>query len=46
MEENRIPEEETPVSRPRWQVWLAGIAALVVFVGFLLYCWQIAHGGM
>ena len=47
MEEERTestqPEETAP--RPAWQVWGARIGAVIVFVAFLLYCWQIAMGG-
>ena len=42
--ENVNQEEYTP--RPKWQVWLARIAVVILFVAFLLYCWQIAHGGI
>lgn len=48
-ERNDIPmeEQEQPSYRPRptWQVWAARVAAVIVFVAFLLYCWQIANGG-
>jgi nitric oxide reductase large subunit len=54
MEEQNIHEEEQVkheeekevyVPRPAWQVWGARIGAVIVFVAFLLYCWQIAMGG-
>ncbi len=48
MEEERVEMEEQEAYRPRpaWQVWLARIGAAIVFVAFLLYCWQIARGGL
>ena len=48
-ERSDIPmeEQEQPSYRPRpaWQVWAARVAAVIVFVAFLLYCWQIATAG-
>ena len=48
MEEEIIITEETEERspRPRWQVWCARIGVVIVIVAFLLYCWQIAHGGI
>ena len=40
------PEKQGYVPRPAWQVWAARIGAAIVFAAFLLYCWQIANGGI
>ena len=42
-----IPEEETQsYTRPAWQRIGAMIAVIIMLLGFLLYCYQIANGGM
>ena len=50
MDEQNIHEEEQTrevyVPRPMWQRVCAIIGVIILVVGFLLYCWQIAHGGM
>ena len=53
MEEQNIPKEEVSVEeqehyvpRPAWQVWAARIGVVIVIAAFLLYCWQIAMGGI
>ena len=39
--------QETPyVPRPAWQIWGAWIGIAIVLVGFLLYVYQIATGGL
>lgn len=32
--------------RPKWQIIAAWLGVAIVAVGFVLYCWQIANGGM
>ena len=46
--EDKIIEREEPQEyhRPVWQRIVAVIGLIVVLVGFLLYCYQIANGGM
>lgn len=41
-------EEQQPSYRPRpaWQVWAARFGVILVLAAFLLYCWQIATGGL
>ena len=50
MEENReeILENEPEVykPRPKWQLICAWIGIAIMIVSFILYCWQIAGGGM
>ncbi len=48
MDEERVELEEQSSyqPRPRWQICLAWIGAGIVLLGFLLYCWQIANGGL
>ena len=49
MEEMNIVDEEQKEEyhpRPAYQVWAARIGVVIVFVAFLLYCWQIANGGI
>ena len=48
MEEQNIHEEqkESYQPRPAWQVWLARIGVVLMLVGFVLYCWHIANGGI
>ena len=49
--ETEIPAEEilkkeTYTPRPKWQVVAAWVGIAIVGIGFLLYCWQIANGGL
>ena len=47
MEDELIETEETTTyTRPAWQRIVAVIGLIVVLVGFLLYCYQIANGGI
>ena len=48
MDEQNIHEEEKEsyVPCPAWQIWGARIGVVIMIVAFLLYCWQIARGGM
>ena len=47
MEDEIITTEKTEVyQRPVWQRVVAVIGIIVILVGFLLYCWQIANGGI
>jgi hypothetical protein len=32
--------------RPRWQVWLARVAVVIMIISIALYYWHIASGGM
>lgn len=43
-EETLKSEGYTP--RPKWQIIAAWLGVAIVAVGFVLYCWQIANGGM
>ena len=47
MEENR-EEVQAPQykPRPKWQIALAGVGIAIMVVSFLLYCMQIAMGGL
>lgn len=51
MEEKREEIEETTsestyVPRPKWQLICAWIGITIVGIGFLLYVYQIANGGL
>jgi len=52
MEEEIIPTEEAaeerPVytPRPKWQIVAAWIGIAIMVIGFVLYCLQIAGGGL
>ena len=46
LEEETTEEKSTYVPRPAWQVWCARIGVVIMIVAFLLYCYQIATGGM
>ena len=41
-----VLQKDTYVPRPKWQIVAAWIGVAVVAVGFILYCWQIANGGL
>ena len=45
MEENR-EEVQTYKPRPKWQIVLAWVGIGIMVVSFLLYCMQIAQGGL
>ena len=47
MEENR-EEVQAPQykPRPKWQIALAWVGIAIMVVSFLLYCMQIAMGGL
>ncbi len=47
MEEEIIQKSNSgSYARPTWQRIVAVIGILVILVGFLAYCWQIANGGI
>ncbi len=47
MESGIQPEEKEQYRpRPAWQVWAARVGVVIVIIAFLLYCWQIANGGL
>ena len=39
-------ESEGYKPRPKWQLVCAWIGIVIMIVSFVLYCWQIATGGM
>ena len=41
-----VLKQDTYVARPKWQIVAAWLGIAVVAVGFILYCWQIANGGL
>ena len=41
-----VLKKDTYTPRPKWQIVAAWIGVAIVAVGFILYCWQIANGGM
>ena len=41
--EERNPELEEYIPRPRWQVWGARIALIAVLIAVALYYWSIAN---
>ena len=41
-----VLQKDTYVPRPKWQIVAAWIGIAIVAVGFILYCWQIANGGL
>ncbi len=46
-EQNLQPEEKSVYTpRPKWQIVGAWIAIAIMLVGFVLYCLQIATGGL
>ena len=54
MEENQEQQQEDLLEqapnvykpRPKWQLVCAWIGIAIMIVSFILYCWQIANGGM
>jgi hypothetical protein len=48
MEEQMMPEQEEQgyVERPKWQVWAARVAVVVLVGLIILYYITIARGGM
>ena len=41
-----VLKKDTYVPRPKWQIVAAWIGIAIVAVGLILYCWQIANGGL
>ena len=41
-----VLKQDTYVARPKWQIVAAWVGIAIVAVGFMLYCWQIANGGL
>ena len=41
-----VLKKDTYVTRPKWQIVAAWVGIAIVAVGFILYCWQIANGGL
>ena len=41
-----VLKQDSYTPRPKWQIVAAWIGVAVVAVGFILYCWQIANGGL
>ena len=41
-----VLKQDTYKPRPKWQIVAAWVGIAIVGIGFLLYCWQIANGGM
>ena len=42
----QVLKQDTYVARPKWQIVAAWVGIAIVAVGFVLYCWQIANGGL
>ena len=42
----QVLKQDTYVARPKWQIVAACVGIAIVAVGFMLYCWQIANGGL
>ena len=42
----QVLKKDSYVPRPKWQIVAAWVGIAIVGIGFLLYCWQIANGGM
>lgn len=43
MEERNEEFAEEYIPRPRWQVWGARVALVLLIIGILLYYWHIAY---
>ncbi len=41
-----ILEQKSYTPRPKWQIVAAWVGVAIVAVAFLLYCYQIANGGI
>ena len=41
-----VLKKDSYIPRPKWQIVAAWVGIAIVAVGFILYCWQIANGGM
>ena len=41
-----VLKQDTYVARPKWQIVAAWVGIAIVAVGLILYCWQIANGGL
>lgn len=49
MEREELPQEEPKQSyqpRPAWQIWAAWAGVVFMVAAFLMYCYQIATGGL
>ena len=48
MKENQLPEEEVEgyTPRPAWQVWMARVGVVIVFLLFLLQCLNMMGAGL
>ena len=42
MDEQMMPKEQY-IPRPKWQIWLARTGVVIMIIGYILYCLQIAH---
>lgn len=42
MDEQNL-QEQPYVPRPRWQVWTARAALVLVIIGVICYYWTVAH---
>ena len=45
-EVEEVLKKESYTPRPKWQIVAAWVGVAIVAVGFVLYCWQIANGGL
>ena len=41
-----VLKKDTYTPRPKWQIVAAWVGVAIVAAGFILYCWQIANGGI
>ncbi len=41
-----VLKKDAYTKRPKWQIIAAWAGIAIVGIGFLLYCWQIANGGL
>ena len=41
-----VLKKDSYTPRPKWQIVAAWVGIAIVAVGFILYCWQIANGGV
>ena len=40
-----VLKQDAYTPRPKWQIVAAWVGIVIVAVGFILYCWQIANAG-